>query len=82
MVQNLFNFSKNTSNDRSIPEITMREKEIIQLIADELTTQEIADKLFISFRTVENHRYSLMQKLVVKNTAGLIKVAIQLGLIK
>lgn len=82
MVQNLFNFSKSNSNDRSMPEITMREKEIIQLIADELTTQEIADKLFISFRTVENHRYSLMQKLVVKNTAGLIKVAIQLGLVK
>lgn len=83
MVQNLFNFSKNHTIDKSsIPEITMREKEILQLIADEYTTQEIADKLFISFRTVENHRYSLLQKLVVKNTAGLIKVAIQLGLIK
>lgn len=82
MVQNLFNFRKVASNDKSIPEITMREKEILQLIADELTTQEIADKLFISFRTVENHRYSLMQKLVVKNTVGMIKVAIQLGLVK
>ena len=82
MVQNLFNFSNNATGDKSIPEITLREKEILQLIADELTTQEIADKLFISFRTVENHRYSLMQKLVVKNTVGLIKVAIRLGLVE
>lgn len=81
MVQNLFNFSNHASGDRNIPEITLREKEILQLIADELTTQEIADKLFISFRTVENHRYSLMQKLVVKNTVGLIKIAIKLGLV-
>ena len=82
MVQNLFNFSNNTNSEKNIPEITLREKEILQLIADELTTQEIADKLFISFRTVENHRYSLMQKLVVKNTVGLVKVAIRLGLVK
>lgn len=82
MVQNLFNFSNNASTEKSIPEITIREKEILQLIADELTTQEIADKLFISFRTVENHRYSLMQKLVVKNTVGLVKVAIRLGLVE
>lgn len=82
MVQNLFNFSNNANGEKNIPEITLREKEILQLIADELTTQEIADKLFISFRTVENHRYSLMQKLVVKNTVGLIKVAIRLGLVE
>lgn len=82
MVQNLFNFSNNSNGEKSIPELTLREKEILQLIADELTTQEIADKLFISFRTVENHRYSLMQKLVVKNTVGLIKVAIRLGLVE
>lgn len=62
--------------------LTKREKEILMLIAAELTTQQIAEKLFISVRTAETHRYSLMQKLEVKNTAGLIKAAIQLGLVE
>lgn len=60
--------------------VTRREKEILQLIVDEFTNQEIADKLYLSLRTVENHRNNLLQKLDVKNTAGLVKVAIQEGL--
>jgi len=65
-----------------IHELTTREKEILRLIVAEFTTQEIADKLFISFRTVENHRYSLLQKLEVKNTAGLVRVALTTGLLE
>lgn len=65
-----------------IPEITKRELEILKLIAEENTTREISEKLFISFRTVENHRYSLLQKLDVKNTVGLVKVALKLGLVR
>jgi DNA-binding NarL/FixJ family response regulator len=61
--------------------VTRREKEILQLIVDEFTNQEIADKLFLSLRTVENHRNNLLQKLDVKNTAGLVKIAIQEGLV-
>jgi DNA-binding NarL/FixJ family response regulator len=61
--------------------ITRREKEILKLIVDENTNQEIASKLFLSLRTVENHRNNLLQKLSVKNTAGLVKVAIQEGLV-
>lgn len=61
--------------------ITRREKEILKLIVEENTNQEIAAKLFLSLRTVENHRNNLIQKLHVKNTAGLVKVAIQEGLI-
>jgi len=61
--------------------VTRREKEILQMIVDEFTNQEIADKLFLSLRTVENHRNNLLQKLDVKNTAGLVKVAIQEGLV-
>jgi len=61
--------------------VTRREKEILQLIVDEFTNQEIAEKLFLSLRTVENHRNNLLQKLDVKNTAGLVKVAIQEGLV-
>ncbi|MEN9569232.1 MAG: hypothetical protein RL172_463 [Bacteroidota bacterium] len=67
------------NNSRQI--ITRREKEILQLIVDEMTNQEIADMLYLSLRTVENHRNNLLQKLNVKNTAGLVKVAIQEGLL-
>ena len=51
------------------------------MIAEGLSSQEIADKLFISLRTVETHRLNLNQKLDVKNTAGLVKEAIKRGLI-
>jgi len=61
--------------------LTKREKEILRLIADGLSNQEIADKLFISLRTVETHRFNLTQKLDVKNAAGLVKEAIKRGLI-
>ncbi len=61
--------------------LTKREKEILQLIADGLSNQEIADKLFISLRTVETHRFNLTQKLDVKNAAGLVKEAIKRGLV-
>lgn len=62
-------------------DITRREKEILQLIVEEYTSQDIADKLFISLKTVESHRFSLFQKLNVKNSIGLIKTALQMGLI-
>ncbi|MEO1258774.1 MAG: response regulator transcription factor [Bacteroidota bacterium] len=54
-------------------EITGRELEVLQYIAEEFTNKEIAAKLFISPRTVETHRRNLIQKLRVKNTAGLVK---------
>ena len=57
--------------------LTRRETEIIRLIAEELTNSEIGDKLGISTRTVDTHRRNLLQKLDVKNTAGLVKYAIQ-----
>lgn len=63
-------------------ELTSREVEILQLIAQELTNKEIADKLNISPRTVHSHRRNLMQKIGVKNTAGLVRFAIQNGIIK
>jgi len=63
------------------PVLTRREKEILQYIIQEYSNQEIADQLCISLRTVENHRFNLQQKLDVKNTVGLVKVAIQMGLV-
>ena len=62
--------------------LTRRELEVLKLIADEKGNQEIADLLFISIRTVDSHRRHLLEKLKVKNTAGLVKYAIRMGLIE
>lgn len=61
--------------------LTDREIEIIQLIASGLSNKEIGDKLFISHRTVDTHRTNLMQKLDLHNIAGLVRFAIQHGLL-
>jgi DNA-binding NarL/FixJ family response regulator len=62
-------------------ELTAREKEVLQLICAEYTTQEIAEKLFISARTVDGHRNNLLSKLGCRNTAGLVVYAIQHNLV-
>lgn len=61
--------------------LSTKEQEILQLISEGETTKEIADKLFISTRTVETHRTNMMKKLDVKNTAELITKAAKLNLI-
>lgn len=61
-------------------ELTEREKEILQLIVQEQTTKEIAQQLYLSEKTIETHRASIMQKLEVKNIAGMVKKAIMQGL--
>ncbi|MDB2606950.1 response regulator transcription factor [Zobellia sp.] len=61
--------------------LTDREKEVLKLIADEYTTQEIADELFLSKHTIESYRKNLISKLQVKNLAGLTKHAIKMGLL-
>ncbi|MBK7936850.1 MAG: response regulator transcription factor [Lewinellaceae bacterium] len=63
-------------------ELTARETEILQLICEEYTNGEIADKLFISPRTVEGHRNHLLEKLGCKNTAGLVIYAVRHELVK
>lgn len=61
--------------------ITDRELEILELIIKEFTNQEIAEKLYISSRTVDAHRRNLLQKTGARNTAGLVKYAFQHNLI-
>lgn len=56
--------------------ITKREQEILNLVANGRKSSEIAEKLFISTRTVESHRYNIMQKLDIKNAAELIRYAV------
>lgn len=69
------------NKDARIPVITRREKEVLQLIAEGLTNNAIAEKLFISPTTVDTHRNSLLSKFDVKNTANLIRLAAQFDLI-
>lgn len=59
--------------------ISVREHEVLHLIAFEHTSQEIAKKLFISNHTALSHRKNLMTKLQVKNTAGMVRRAFELG---
>lgn len=73
---------KSASTRAYIPEMTRREKEVLTLIAKELTTQEISDELHISLNTVETHRKNLLSKFGVRNSVGLIKVALERGLLE
>ncbi|MEM7375413.1 MAG: response regulator transcription factor [Bacteroidota bacterium] len=66
---------------RFIPKLTRREAEVLELIVEELTTQEIADRLCLSNSTIETHRMHLTAKLGARNTAGLVKNAMMYGLI-
>jgi len=60
--------------------LTKREMEVLQLIGQELTTEQIATKLQVSISTIETHRHNLLQKLGAKSVVGMIKIAIKQGL--
>jgi len=74
-------FVRKEGSTQFLPTLSRREKEILKLIISELTTAEIAEKLFISVATVETHRHNMMSKLGVRNTAGLVRVAITHALV-
>jgi len=61
--------------------LTAREQEVMGLLAEGLSTTQVADKLFISPKTVENHRHSIMRKLDLHSTIDLARYAAKLGLI-
>jgi DNA-binding NarL/FixJ family response regulator len=71
---------RNKVNDQ-IPILTRRELEVLELIANGMTNNEIAEKLFISVTTVDTHRKNLLSKLEAKNVASMIKIATKLQLI-
>lgn len=78
----LLNLSLKPVHTATQEALTPREIEILKLIAQEHTSHEIGEKLFLSYRTVENYRIGIMQKLGVKNMVGMAKKAILMGLIK
>ena len=62
---------------KELAQLSAREIDVIKLIAQEFSTNEIAEQLFVSVNTIESHRKSLMKKLDVKNVVGLIKFAMR-----
>lgn len=62
-------------------QLTSRQREILQLIAEGNSTKEIAEKLFISVKTVETHRMQIMERLNIRDIAGLVRYAIKMGII-
>lgn len=64
-----------------IPLLTRREKEVLQLIAQGYTNGEIAEKIFVSVTTVDTHRKNLLAKFDTRNTASLVKLAMEFGLL-
>jgi DNA-binding NarL/FixJ family response regulator len=69
------------SSKTELPVLSSREKEILGLIAEGYTNPQIAEKIFLSHFTVDSHRKNLLAKLNVKNTASLIRLAIEQKLI-
>ena len=67
--------------DNDYESLTAREQEIMRLLAEGLSVKKIAQSLYISYRTVENHRTSIFRKLKVKNAAELVHYATRLGII-
>ncbi len=73
--------AKITITDAAYGALTPREQEVMTLVAEGLTTNEISERLFISPKTVENHRSSIMRKLDLHSTIEVVRYAAKLGLI-
>jgi DNA-binding NarL/FixJ family response regulator len=64
-----------------LPDLTARQREVLQLIAEGCSTKEIANKLKLSVKTVDTHRSELMHRLDIHDVAGLVRYAIRIGLV-
>jgi DNA-binding NarL/FixJ family response regulator len=62
--------------------LTARQREILQLIAEGASTKDIAQRLDLSVRTVETHRAQIMDRLEIRDVAGLVRYAIRTGLVR
>jgi DNA-binding NarL/FixJ family response regulator len=62
--------------------LTKREQEVLEMVTEGLTTQEIAKKIFVSFDTVETHRRNIIQKFGARNTVDAVVKAMRMGMIK
>ncbi|MCD8403009.1 response regulator transcription factor [Tenacibaculum finnmarkense] len=78
-IKDMYLESKLLNKKEELVKLTQREKQVVTLIAQEFTTQEIADTLFLSKHTIESYRKNLMLKLDVRNIAGLTKYALRMN---
>jgi DNA-binding NarL/FixJ family response regulator len=69
------------SGGSGIDRLTPRQRQILQLVAEGFSTREIAERLFVSVKTVETHRAQIMQRLDIHDVAGLVRFAIRHGLL-
>ncbi|HLO29786.1 MAG TPA: response regulator transcription factor [Anaerolineales bacterium] len=81
VVESAINPHSTLQDNDPLSNLSPREKEILQLIAEEYTSAEIGKMLFISEKTVEKHRARLMEKLNVRNLAGLVRLAVKYHLV-
>ena len=77
MMDALSSAKKIAKQQAKLPKLSRREKQVLQLIIEAYTTQEIADKLFISLNTVESHRSNILRKLDARNTAALVRITLE-----
>ena len=68
---------KSTPHQSSYDRLSLREREVLKLVAEGLSVKEIAIRINVGVKTVDTHKYNLMQKLDIHNAAGLIRYAIQ-----
>jgi len=82
IIENYIRSAKENENKthNEVP-LTKREIEVLKLIASGHSNQQIANILYISYNTVDTHRKNIMHKLAIKNTAGLVRYAIEKGLV-
>lgn len=80
LVSNSSNISED-SEEKKTQRLSNREKEILKLIVEGLNTREISNELHIAVRTTETHRKSIMKKIEVSNVAGMVRIAIQEGIL-
>ncbi len=83
VLNNYINRSQQGKNGQDyLSQLSVREIEVVKLFGDGLTNQEIADKLFISIRTVESHKNNIMKKINLRTTVDLVKFAIRNNIIE
>ena len=81
IVENYFQNSEDLGNLDSLNSLTRREREVLQMIAEGMTTRQIAKQLFVSQKTIRTHRSNMMHKLDLHTTASLTLYALRKGLI-
>lgn len=74
--------NENAAFNKQLKSLSEREMDVLKLFAESFTNQEIADRLFISIRTVESHKNNIMRKINLRTTVDLVKFAIQNNLIQ